>query len=112
MIRRLLEPHSKYGSNLKLFCSCLEKSVLINILIPFLKSGGKMKVVITDPQVSEFIIEKMDTDDNCLINTDYIVSVWKKLAEKYSVDLYITQVPIFHNIICIDKNDMHPEFFE
>lgn len=83
----------------------------INKIVPFLRDGGKMKVILTDPQISDSIIEKMDTADNCLINTDYIMSVWKKLAEKYGAELYITDVPIFHNIICIDNNDMHVFFY-
>ncbi len=84
---------------------------IMKTLVSFLKSGGRMNVILTSPSVSGPIISKMDSVEEILIDPEYIYSVWKKLSEKYDVDLSLTNVPVFHNIVCLDDTDMHVCFY-
>lgn len=76
-------------------------------VLPFLKSGGKMSIILSAPEVAEPIVNKMATVDNMLEKPEIILSKWEVLLNHYNIEIFITSLPILHNIVCIDDTSLH-----
>ena len=78
-------------------------------IVSFLKKGGKLLLILTQPDMAKKITKAMETEDNPYIDPEYSLAIWNNFSDKYKnqIEIRFVDVPILHNLICIDDTKIH-----
>lgn len=82
-------------------------------IIHLLECGKTLEIIITRPEIAVPVIERMNISNGLLFSPYDILNQWEKLSFKYEgqVTISLVNIPIMHEIICIDNKIMYVGFY-